>query len=334
MKNKFRIGILGCSTIAKNSVIPAILKSENAELEFIGSRSEEKALEFSNIFQCKKYGNYDDVLNNEDVDVVYVSTPIGNHEEWVIKSALSRKHIICEKSSTISFDSAKKMVLTCQNNNVRLIEGFMYRFHPSHQQVKKIINDNTIGKVHSFHSRYGFPPISKNNIRYVKSLGGGVLNDAGCYPINASRMLFNSEPKGVLCNLVIDNETNVDTKANICMKFDLDRYSQSVVGYDMFYQSVYSLWGSEGFLHLSRAYNVPSDMQATLDIKNNNFEDILSIKAVDHFQLMVDSFCDEIQKPGSSNYNFERDLLNQAKVMEACRLSNNEKRYVEIMEIE
>ena len=333
MKKKIRLGIIGCSTIAKNSIIPAILKSVNCELEFVGSRSKDKAENYAHEFRCKKYGSYEDVLNDNNIDAVYISTPVGTHEEWVIKSAQSGKHILCEKSSTTSFDSAKKMVRLCKENNVRLMEGFMFRFHPSHQKVKKFINDGTIGEIFSFSSRYGFPPISKDNIRYDRSLGGGILNDAGCYPINASRMLFGSEPEGILCNLVIDKEKQVDTKATIFMNFSNERCSQSVVGYDLFYQSSYSLWGSEGFLNLVRSYNVPPDMHVMLDISANNLQDRISIDMADHFQLMISSFCDEVQRPKSSFYNFEDDLLNQAKVMEAARISNNEKRYVNIDEV-
>jgi len=334
MNTKLRIGIIGCSTIAKNSTIPAIQKSEKVEVICIGSRFKEKAKEFADRFSCEDYGNYEDVLKNENVDAVYISTPIGNHEEWVLKSANSGKHIICEKSSTFSYNSAKKMIEVCKKNDKRIMEGFMFRFHPSHQKVKEIINNGLIGNVYSFNGRYGFPPMPKTNIRYVKSLGGGILNDAGCYPINASRLLFDSEPKGVQCNLHIDEETEVDVKAAISMKFESDKISHSTVAYDMFYQSIYSLWGSKGFLELSRAYNVPPDMKATLFVKNNDSENKISIEAVDHFQLMIDTFCDEIYKSKSCYYNFEKDLLNQAKVMEACRLSDKEKRYVELEEIQ
>ncbi|MDC3254695.1 Gfo/Idh/MocA family oxidoreductase [Nitrosopumilus sp.] len=330
---KIKIGIIGCSTIAKNSTIPAILNSNNVELEQIGSRSNDKAFEFSKIFNCEQYGNYDDVINNKNIDCVYISTPVGNHEEWVLKAAEAGKHVLCEKSSTISFDSAKKMVKICKENNVRLMEGFMFRFHPSHKKVKKCINDKVIGKIFLFSSKYGFPPISKDNIRYDKFLGGGILNDAGCYPINASRMLFESEPKGVFCNLTIDKETQVDTKATFFMDFDGGIQSQSSVGYDLGYQSNYRLWGSDGSLNLSRSYNIPPDMPAKLNIKSSSTEEEILIEPVNHFKLMIESFCDEIIKSNSCNYNFEEDLLNQAKVMEACRVSNNEKRYVEIKEI-
>jgi dTDP-3,4-didehydro-2,6-dideoxy-alpha-D-glucose 3-reductase len=333
MTDKITIGIIGCSTIAKNSTIPAILKSNNVILEHIGSRSNNKALEFAKTFDCKKCGTYDDVINDKNVDAIYISTPVGNHEEWVLKSAKAGKHVLCEKSSTTSFNSAKKMVSVVKQNNVRLMEGFMYRFHPSHQKVKKIINDKIIGEIFLFSSKYGFPPISKNNIRYNKSLGGGILNDAGCYPINASRMLFESEPKGVFCNLTIDKQTQVDTKATLLMNFGDNKQSQSSVGYDLEYQSNYSLWASKGSLNLTRAYNIPPDMQAKLKIKNTNRDEEILIEPVNHFQLMIESFSDEIIKPNLDKLNFEEDLLNQAKVMEACRISNNEKRYVEIKEI-
>ena len=213
------------------------------------------------------------------------------------------------------------------------MEGFMYRFHPSHQKVKKCINEKTIGEIFLFSSKYGFPPISKDNIRYNKSLGGGILNDAGCYPINASRMLFESEPKGVYCNLVIDKETHVDTKATLLMNFDGNKQSQSNVGYDLEYQSNYELWASDGFLSLTRAYNIPPDMPAKFNIKNSNKSEEILIEPVNHFQLMVEAFGNEIIKSNYNKFNFEEDLLNQAKVMEACRISNNEKRYVEIKEI-
>jgi dTDP-3,4-didehydro-2,6-dideoxy-alpha-D-glucose 3-reductase len=333
MTDKINIGIIGCSTIAKNSTIPAILKSNNVKLEYIGSRSNNKALEFSKIFDCEKCGTYDDVINGKEVDAVYISTPVGNHEEWVLKAAKAGKHVLCEKSSTTSFDSAKKIVRISKENNVRLMEGFMYRFHPSHQKVKECINDETIGKVFLFSSKYGFPPISRDNIRYDKSLGGGILNDAGCYPINASRMLFESEPRGVFCNLTMDKETQVDTKATLLMDFDDNIQSQSSVGYDLEYESNYGLWGSDGSLSLTRAYNIPPDMQARLNIKNDSIEKEILIEPVNHFKLMIESFSDEIIKSNSCKYNFEKDLLNQAKVMEACRISNNEKRYVEIKEI-
>ena len=97
-----KFGIIGCSRIAKRSVIPAILKSKFAELEMIGSRTQEKSKEFANEFNCKKYGTYDDVISDDSIDAVYISTPIGTHAKWSNKAASAGKHVYCEKSSTDS----------------------------------------------------------------------------------------------------------------------------------------------------------------------------------------------------------------------------------------
>jgi predicted dehydrogenase len=108
LDSKIKFGIIGCSRIAKQSVVPAIIKSEFAEIEIIGSRSLDKAKTFSNEFNSKKFGTYEDVILDDSVDAIYISTPIGTHEDWAIKAASAGKHILCEKSSTTSFESAKK----------------------------------------------------------------------------------------------------------------------------------------------------------------------------------------------------------------------------------
>ena len=190
---KLRFGIIGCSRIAESSVIPSILNSKFADLEIIGSRTEKKSKQFAKKFKCKNcgtmnverflgknFGNYEDVLENNNVDVVYISVPVGLHEKWSIKAANKRKHVLCEKSSTFSFSSAKKMVLAAKKNNIRLMEAFMFRFHPQHAKVKELIKNNFLGKLFTFTGFYGFPPIPKTDIRFDKKLGGGILNDAGC----------------------------------------------------------------------------------------------------------------------------------------------------------
>ena len=202
--NSIKIGIIGCSRIAKRSVIPAIIKSKYAEIEIIGSRTENKAKEFCKEFNCKKFGTYEDVIKDKSVDAVYISTPIGTHEEWAIKSALEGKHVYCEKSSTTSFESAKKILNTVKQNNVRIMEGFMFKFHSQHQKVRELITNNKIGEMICFNGIFGFPKFPEEDIRYNKNLGGGFLNDAGCYPICASRMIFEDEPISVSANLSID----------------------------------------------------------------------------------------------------------------------------------
>ena len=338
--DSLRFGIIGCSRIAKRSVIPAILKSEFAELQMIGSRSVDRAKEFSNEFNCKNYGTYEDIISDESVDAVYISTPIGTHEEWAIKAANAGKHIHCEKSSTTSFESAKKMIENSKQNNVRIMEGFMFRFHPQHQKVKDLINNNKIGDLVSFNGTFGFPAFPEGDIRYNKKLGGGFLNDSGCYPICASRMIFEEEPIGVSCNLSIDAKTGVDVRGTSYMIFDKEKTASITYGNGNYYQSKYNVWGSGGIISLERAYSVPPDFKTSVNIqsntentwdgtKNENYE----INPTDHFLEMINVFCLEISGKKKSSFSFEQELENQAKVMELHRISSRENRFVSLDEI-
>jgi D-xylose 1-dehydrogenase (NADP+, D-xylono-1,5-lactone-forming) len=330
MLKKLKFGIIGCSQIAESSVIPAILKSKHVELEIVGSRSFKKAEDFSKKFSCKNFGSYDDVINS-DVDVIYVSLPVGLHEEWSIKAAKAGKNILCEKSSTTSFESAKKIINVCKENNVKILEALMFRFHPQHKKVLNLINSSILGKVVSFHGNYGLPHIPYDNIRHKKELGGGVLNDAGCYPICASRIVFQSEPKSVICNLEFDNKSKVDTVVNLYMNYSKNRHASLTVGYDLFYQSTYSIWGDKGILELKRSYNIPEDTNAMMILKSTKEKEIFT-GMHNHFVLMVDHFSQVVKKKIKPYFNFEQDLLNQAKILQAARISNKENRTVFISE--
>ena len=306
----------------------------------IGSRSIDKAKKFSNEFNCKKYGTFEDVISDDSVDAVYISTPIGIHEEWAIKAASAGKHILCEKSSTTSFESAKKMTEHSKQNNVRILEGFVFRFHPQHQKVKELIDNNKIGDLVSFNGSFGFPAFPEGDIRYDSKLGGGFLNDCGCYPINASRMIFEEEPIGVSCILSIDAKTGVDIRGTSYIIFENEKTASVTYGNGNYYQAKYNIWGSEGIISLERAYSVPPDFKTKVNIQystENNWDGRKSenyqINAVDHFTEMINAFCLEISGNKKSSFNFEEELKNQAKVMDAHRISSNEKRFVNLDEI-
>jgi len=211
MNNKIKFGIIGCSSFAERITIPSIKESKTAKLEIVGSRSIKKAKKVAKNFSCKAYGNYDEVLENDEINSVYISLPIALQKNLIIKSAKAGKHILCEKSAVTSFDSAKKVVEECKKNSVRLMENFGFRYHPQHDYVLKLIQKNVLGEIFSFSGKFGFQlPYSSKNFRFNKKLGGGILNDVGCYLISASRMLFQTEPTSVTCNLIQDRKSKID----------------------------------------------------------------------------------------------------------------------------
>ena len=325
-----KFGIIGCSRIAKRSVIPAIIKSEFAELEIIGSRGPSKAKEFAKEFNCKKFGTYEDVISDNSVDAVYISTPIGNHEEWSIKATEAGKHVYVEKSSAVNFDSARRMVQSAKENNVRLMEGFMFRFHPQHQKVKELIKEGKIGEVKSFNGVFGFPAFPEGDIRYAPlSKGGGFLKDAGCYPICASRMIFDEEPYEVFGKLFY-NEKFCDLSGSAVLFYENDKTATISYINGSYYQAKYEVWGTDGVISLDRAYSVPSDFTTKVTLQynaENNWEgrrtEIFKIEPKDHFLEMLDTFCMEIAGTKKALFDFEQDLLNQANVVDLVGSGQN-----------
>ena len=327
-----KFGIIGCSRIAKRSVIPAIIKSEFAELEIIGSRGPSKAKEFAKEFNCDKFGSYDDVILDDSVDIVYISTPIETHAEWSNKATAAGKHVYVEKSSTKDLKSAEEMVKSAKENNVRLMEGFMFRFHPQHQKVKELIKEGKIGEVKSFNGIFGFPAFPEGDIRYDHiAKGGGFLNDSGCYPICASRMIFNEEPLGVFCKKkFIDNDKgHTDVQGSLILFYENDKTATISYSNGSYYQAKYEIWGTDGVISLDRAYSVPSDFITKVTLQyntENNWDgrrtETFEIEPKDHFLEMLDTFCMEITGTKKSPFDFEQEILNQAKTIEATVRSN------------
>ena len=326
-----KIGAIGCSDVAKRQLFPAVDSSQLANVEYIGSRSLKKAEEWAKKYGCNKFGTYDDVIDS-NIDAVYISLPIGLHEEWTLKAAKAGKHVLCEKSSTTSYESAKKMVKTGKENNIRILEGFAFRFHPQHKQIRELICRET-GELHNFYGIYGLPLPLEDNIRWKKELGGGVLNDVSCYPIYASRLVFQSEPISVLSHLEFDKKFDVDKSADIILKYPNEKTAFVSSGFNNYYQSKYSVWGSKARISTKRAYAVPRDYKTSVYLDKNDKISETIIPPVDQFAIMFDIFCNVITNNIKNPYDFENDLLEQAKLMESIRISSHEKRLVPLSEI-
>src|SRR5690625_3183065 len=148
-KTRVRWGILSTAGIAQKELIPAFQRSTNAEVVGIATRSSnEKASEIAKKFGIKKtYDSYEKLLENPNIDAVYIPLPNHLHKKWVIKAAEKGKHILCEKPAAISANEVREMEVACKEHGVLFMEAFKYYFHPQHQRVKQIIDADEIGEV-------------------------------------------------------------------------------------------------------------------------------------------------------------------------------------------
>lgn len=133
---KIRIGIMGCANIAQQIVIPAIKNlSNDFDLIAVSSRSSEKAQLFAQSFNALPIVGYENLLDRNDIDAIYMPLPTGLHQEWILKALDSGKHVIAEKSLAMDYDSAQQLIELAKSKNLILMEDFMFKHHKQHQIV-------------------------------------------------------------------------------------------------------------------------------------------------------------------------------------------------------
>ena len=191
---KIRWGVLGTAHIAEGQTIPGMQNTKNCELYAIAGRSLEKAKEFQNRFHFKKaYGSYDELLEDPEVEAVYIPLPNHLHKEWVLKAAAHKKHILCEKPMSGSAKDTREMIQACKDAGVILMEAFAYLHSPLMQKLKLQIDQGLIGDVNFIESTF-YTPGYEDNIRIHRDTLGGSLYDLGCYNITFASYLFGEVP--------------------------------------------------------------------------------------------------------------------------------------------
>lgn len=322
--NKVRFAVLGASRIARKAVIPVLQQSDFAELVLVGTSSPEKASDIG-----APVANYQEVLANPDVDAIYISLPNSMHEEWSIKALSAGKHVWCEKPAALSIESAHRMVDAAQKHGVRLMEGFMYRYHPQHRKVRELIDSGTIGDVTGIRARIAYPRPDSSNIRLDAKLGGGFYFDALVYPLNASRMLYQAEPVSAQCDMKFDPDTGVDVDDQLVLTFPDGRAAEILGAFTEDYRSTYEVQGSKGTIRMERAYAVPKDMAVRVYLETAAGTQEFLIEPYDHFVPMAKAFCEDILH-SSHEHDFETELLRQAAVVDAGWRSAHEHRTIKI----
>jgi len=218
---KINWGVLGCSNISKIAAIPAILEAQNANLYAVASRSKDKADDYYNMFNPQKaYYSYEEMLEDKNIDAVYVSLPNSMHKHWSIMAMKSGKHVLCEKPMSVSAKDTDEMRDESIKDNVLLMEAFMYRLNPKTIKVKELVDSGAIGKVKNIYANFTFfEPVSDLAV-FKKELAGGCTYDVGCYCINIMRYITGEEPGSVFAkSIFLDNGSGVDINTSAILEF-------------------------------------------------------------------------------------------------------------------
>jgi NDP-hexose-3-ketoreductase len=268
---QLKIGILGTASIAQRLVIPALLElSECFKVVAVASRFEDKAINVSNYFNIESIVGYDNLIDRDDVDALYIPLPIGLHFEWAIKALNAKKHILVEKSFALNFDQTQQIVELASANNLLVMENFMFKYHRQHDEVWRTLKSGAIGDIKLFRSQFGFPALPPSDIRYSFELGGGSLLDAGAYTIMASRWFLGNNQKVLSTHLNYDPINKIDISGAITLLSSSGVLSQNSFGFDNFYKCNYEIWGSNGSLHNKKAFTAKKDEEVEIVFETQN----------------------------------------------------------------
>ena len=218
MNRNYRWGILGAGRIAEK-FCTALCFVEGSEVYAIASRDEEKAKTYASKYGASRfYNNYDDLVKDENVDIIYIATPHAFHYAQTMFCLQNNKPVLCEKPMSLSYSQTAEMIASATEKNLFLMEGMWTSCMPFIEKIITLIKEGVIGKPKYVNADFGFAaPVNPESRLMNKALGGGSVMDVGVYPIFLSALIL-GEPS--LIQTVSElTTTGVDEYANMIMKY-------------------------------------------------------------------------------------------------------------------
>ena len=312
-----KIGVIGCASIARRHMIPAILNlKDQYVLSGVASRSASKAKELGSLFGTKSFNNYESLLNEADLDAIYIPLPNSMHAEW-IERALNRDiHVLVEKPMACNFEDVVQLNRMASEKSLVLVENFQFRFHSQLAVINKMVSDGVIGELRCIRSSFGFPPFSEpDNIRYIKALGGGALLDAGAYLLKIAQIFLGQNIEVSAANLFIDSKKDVDIwGGGYLSQKDGPLFAEIAFGFDNFYQCKLELWGSKGRIETNRIFTAPPGYMCKITVESPNGKKVLSVESQNHFEKMLFHFYDLINTRKDLAAEYAQNI-NQARLI-------------------
>jgi predicted dehydrogenase len=265
MSSLLRWGILGTGNIAKQFA-GGVATSKRCSVAVVGSRQESSARDFASKYAVPvSYGSYGEVLDDRNVDAVYISLPNSMHHEWTLEAIRAGKHVLCEKPIASNAVQAEEMFDAAQAKGVKLVEAFMYRSHPVTLAAVEQVRNGAIGQLKMVRTSFCYRTSKiAGNIRFDKKLYGGALMDIGCYCINLSRLLANQEPETMHAVGQL-HLTGVDEMTSGILKFRNGVMASFTCGMSLQADNTAYISGNEGYIEIPVPWK-PPQKQATYTI--------------------------------------------------------------------
>jgi predicted dehydrogenase len=293
--DKIRWGILSTAKIGREKVIPAIQRSQFGTVTAIASRDLARAKAVAaELAIDKSYGSYQELLSDRNLDAVYIPLPNHLHVRWSMRALSAAKHVLCEKPIGLTVAEAEQLAgAAAAHPKLKVMEAFMYRFHPQWQAARQFVREGRIGRLRTIHTHFSYYNDDPQNIRNQADIGGGALMDIGCYPISLSRFLFDAEPERVLGQIERDPTMRVDRLVSAVLEFFQGTATFTCGTQLVPYQRV-QIFGTSGRIEIEIPFNAPSErpcrIRMQIGTKPGPATEEVVFDVCDQYSLQADAF--------------------------------------------
>ena len=327
---KIRWGVLSTARIGQNHVIPAMQQGTYSAVTAIASRDKERAESVAQKFGiAKAYGSYEELLKDPDVDAIYVPLPNEQHVPWSIKTLEAGKHVLCEKPIALTANEAQTLVdAAAQYPQLKIMEAFMYRFHPQWLRAKQLVSEGAIGDLRTIQSFFAYSNLDPTNIRNQADHGGGSLMDIGCYNISFSRFIFGVEPTRVCSMVEYDPTFKTDRLVSGMLSFGSGTATFTCSTQISPYQRV-NIFGTTGRIEIEIPVNAPAKRPCRIWYAHNSTTDELVLDTSNQYTLQGDALSRAILDGAPVPTPLD-DAVANMRVIDAVYASGREGRWVEL----
>ncbi len=285
-----RWGILSVSNHYTLRVHHQLAGSDVTKVTGIASRDAERAKQAAReLGLARSYGSYEALLADPGIDAVYIPLPNHLHAEWVKKAADAGKHVLCEKPFALDAAQADEAVRYAESRGVKVMEAFMYRFHPQWVHAREVVRSGEIGKVQFIHTQFTFNNRDPRNIRNILEAGGGSIYDIGCYACSSARFIVGKEPERAVSILRRDPEFGTDTLSSGMLDFG-DARALFTVSTQSFPVQQVDIVGTSGSVTIFIPFNMYGDVPAELRITTGIGPRTVRLGPAGQYRLMFDAF--------------------------------------------
>tara|TARA_B110000114_G_scaffold20167_1_gene19273 strand:+ start:10151 stop:11128 length:978 start_codon:yes stop_codon:yes gene_type:complete len=295
MGKALRWGILGASNFALEHMLPAMQLSRNTKCVALATSSANKAKPFLEINQdITIYKGYDALIQDTEVDAIYIPLPNHLHMEWAKKSINAGKHVLCEKPIAMHADEIDELIYMRDNSGLLVAEAYMIVHHPQWQHAKDLLNSGVIGKLIQVDGVFSYNNAHQpTNIRNDASTGGGGLRDIGVYTFGSTRFLTDEEPEEIL-HSTITWENGVDVWAGVTAKFPSFNF-MGITSMRMQARQEMNFHGTEGIIKLTTPFNPQVFSQAEVQLhKDKETIQVFRFPAENHYVNQLEAFSSSV----------------------------------------